>query len=239
MLRPHPACAHPPCAAALAPPPARSAHPPRRGQQGLPGAPRASPRRMRQRWAEHHGWQRWRPGRGSARGGGGDPWEEATRARRRERRRQRPGGGGSPCRIQPPWPARGRLAAPWPAGRRRKREGGRSARSQSLPILLGMAEAPPSQSPKQTPPLPPLQQDPAAGGREDMLACLAALEVALLPCLPTRELPAVDRSLLFSHQEYEPPTQLFRSRFCCRQVSWCIVDRDTAPLLARCSLFCL
>ncbi|KAG2624740.1 mediator of RNA polymerase II transcription subunit 28-like [Panicum virgatum] len=61
---------------------------------------------------------------------------------------------------------------------------------------------PPSQSPAQTPP-PPHQQPqptPGAGGREDMLACVAALEAALLPCLPARELQAVDRSLQSSHQ---------------------------------------
>ncbi|KAG2616497.1 mediator of RNA polymerase II transcription subunit 28-like [Panicum virgatum] len=53
------------------------------------------------------------------------------------------------------------------------------------------------------PPPPPHQQpqpSPGAGGREDMLACVAALEVALLPCLPARELQAVDRSLQSSHQ---------------------------------------
>ncbi|CAN6326744.1 unnamed protein product [Urochloa humidicola] len=62
-----------------------------------------------------------------------------------------------------------------------------------------MAEPPPSQSPAQTPPPPP-QPAPGAGGREDMLACVAALEAALLPCLPARELQAVDRSLQSSHQ---------------------------------------
>ncbi|RLN30104.1 mediator of RNA polymerase II transcription subunit 28 [Panicum miliaceum] len=66
-----------------------------------------------------------------------------------------------------------------------------------------MAEPPPpSQSPAQTPPPPQHQQQPTpgAGGREDMLACVAALEAALLPCLPARELQAVDRSLQSSHQ---------------------------------------
>ncbi|CAN6340682.1 unnamed protein product [Urochloa humidicola] len=62
-----------------------------------------------------------------------------------------------------------------------------------------MTEPPPSQSPAQTPPPPP-QPTPGAGGREDMLACVAALEAALLPCLPARELQAVDRSLQSSHQ---------------------------------------
>ncbi|CAN6349761.1 unnamed protein product [Urochloa humidicola] len=62
-----------------------------------------------------------------------------------------------------------------------------------------MAEPPPSQSPAQTPPPPPHQQPqpaPGTGGRDDMLACVAAL----LPCLPARELQAVDRSLQSSHQ---------------------------------------
>ncbi|GJM94651.1 hypothetical protein PR202_ga11317 [Eleusine coracana subsp. coracana] len=54
-----------------------------------------------------------------------------------------------------------------------------------------MAEPPPSQSPAQT---------SAAGGREDILACVSALEAALLPCLPARELQAVDRSLQSAHQ---------------------------------------
>jgi len=70
-----------------------------------------------------------------------------------------------------------------------------------------MADPTPSQSPAQTPPPPPAQHAPAAGGREDMLACVAALEAALLPCLPARELQAVDRSLQSSHQSTDrrPP----------------------------------
>nr|BAK04691.1 predicted protein [Hordeum vulgare subsp. vulgare] len=64
-----------------------------------------------------------------------------------------------------------------------------------------MAEPPPppSQSPAQTPP-PTQPQTPAATARDDMMACVAALEAALLPCLPARELQAVDRSLQSSHQ---------------------------------------
>ncbi|KAF0926480.1 hypothetical protein E2562_025321 [Oryza meyeriana var. granulata] len=65
-----------------------------------------------------------------------------------------------------------------------------------------MAE-PPSLSPAQTPPPPPPQQQqqgPAESARDDMMACVAALEAALLPCLPARELQAVDRSLQSSHQ---------------------------------------
>uniref|UniRef100_A0A0E0DM86 Mediator of RNA polymerase II transcription subunit 28 n=1 Tax=Oryza meridionalis TaxID=40149 RepID=A0A0E0DM86_9ORYZ len=65
-----------------------------------------------------------------------------------------------------------------------------------------MAE-PPSQSPAQTPLPPPQaaqQQGPGESARDDMMACVAALEAALLPCLPARELQAVDRSLQSSHQ---------------------------------------
>ena len=68
-----------------------------------------------------------------------------------------------------------------------------------------MAEPPPppSQSPAQTPP-PTQQQTPAATARDEMMACVAALEAALLPCLPARELQAVDRSLQSSHQSTYP-----------------------------------
>ncbi|KAK9274294.1 hypothetical protein L1049_019108 [Liquidambar formosana] len=36
--------------------------------------------------------------------------------------------------------------------------------------------------------------------REDMIVCVGALEAALLPCLPARELQAIDRSPHPSHQ---------------------------------------
>ncbi|XP_035549326.1 mediator of RNA polymerase II transcription subunit 28-like [Juglans regia] len=36
--------------------------------------------------------------------------------------------------------------------------------------------------------------------RDDMIACVMALEAALLPCLPARELQAIDRSPHPSHQ---------------------------------------
>ena len=109
-----------------------------------------------------------------------------------------------------------------------------------------MAEPPPpSQSPAQTPP-PPHQQPqptPGAGGREDMLACVAALEAALLPCLPARELQAVDRSLQSSHQStarrpivsfpYSPRCRLTFDPLGCAagQVSWCLISpwRRRAP----------
>uniref|UniRef100_A0A5B6ZST4 Putative mediator of RNA polymerase II transcription subunit 28 n=1 Tax=Davidia involucrata TaxID=16924 RepID=A0A5B6ZST4_DAVIN len=45
---------------------------------------------------------------------------------------------------------------------------------------------------------PQLQSSPSP--REDMVACVMALEAALLPCLPARELQAIDRSPHPSHQ---------------------------------------
>ncbi|XP_059437819.1 mediator of RNA polymerase II transcription subunit 28 [Corylus avellana] len=45
---------------------------------------------------------------------------------------------------------------------------------------------------------PQLQSSPPA--RDDMVACVMALEAALLPCLPARELQAIDRSPHPSHQ---------------------------------------
>ncbi|KAF7131543.1 hypothetical protein RHSIM_Rhsim09G0186400 [Rhododendron simsii] len=48
-------------------------------------------------------------------------------------------------------------------------------------------------------PLDPQLQS-ASPPREDMIACVMALEAALLPCLPARELQAIDRSPHPSHQ---------------------------------------
>ncbi|KAI8540221.1 hypothetical protein RHMOL_Rhmol09G0245200 [Rhododendron molle] len=48
-------------------------------------------------------------------------------------------------------------------------------------------------------PLDPQLQSPSPP-REDMIACVMALEAALLPCLPARELQAIDRSPHPSHQ---------------------------------------
>uniref|UniRef100_A0A0D9WCZ6 Mediator of RNA polymerase II transcription subunit 28 n=1 Tax=Leersia perrieri TaxID=77586 RepID=A0A0D9WCZ6_9ORYZ len=63
-----------------------------------------------------------------------------------------------------------------------------------------MAE-PPAQTPPPTSAASTQQQQgPAESTREGMMACVAALEAALLPCLPARELQAVDRSLQSSHQ---------------------------------------
>lgn len=44
------------------------------------------------------------------------------------------------------------------------------------------------------------QQQPQGAAREDMIGCVMALEAALLPCLPARELQAIDRSPHPSHQ---------------------------------------
>ncbi|KAH7655040.1 mediator of RNA polymerase II transcription subunit 28 protein [Dioscorea alata] len=55
----------------------------------------------------------------------------------------------------------------------------------------------PSQPPS---PVPLTQQSQQRQQRDEMMACVAALEAALLPCLPARELQAVDRSVHSSHQ---------------------------------------
>ncbi|KAJ0976284.1 hypothetical protein J5N97_018249 [Dioscorea zingiberensis] len=44
------------------------------------------------------------------------------------------------------------------------------------------------------------QQSQQRQQRDEMMGCVAALEAALLPCLPARELQAVDRSVHSSHQ---------------------------------------
>ncbi|KAL3648055.1 Mediator of RNA polymerase II transcription subunit 28 [Castilleja foliolosa] len=41
---------------------------------------------------------------------------------------------------------------------------------------------------------------PQSPSSEDMISCVMALEAALLPCLPARELQAIDRSPHPSHQ---------------------------------------
>lgn len=46
-------------------------------------------------------------------------------------------------------------------------------------------------------------QSPSSKG--DMIDCVIALERALLPCLPARELQAIDRSAHPSHQSKIPP----------------------------------
>ncbi|KAF9620754.1 hypothetical protein IFM89_014358 [Coptis chinensis] len=44
------------------------------------------------------------------------------------------------------------------------------------------------------------QQVPPPQQKQDMTECVAALEAALLPCLPARELQAIDRSPHPTHQ---------------------------------------
>ncbi|KAK9084255.1 hypothetical protein Scep_030726 [Stephania cephalantha] len=44
------------------------------------------------------------------------------------------------------------------------------------------------------------QQMHSLTAKEDMISCVMALEAALLPCLPARELQAIDRSPHPSHQ---------------------------------------
>ncbi|KAI4319373.1 hypothetical protein MLD38_032976 [Melastoma candidum] len=44
------------------------------------------------------------------------------------------------------------------------------------------------------------QSQPQPVENENMMACVSALEAALLPCLPARELQAIDRSPHPSHQ---------------------------------------
>ncbi|KAK8654348.1 hypothetical protein V6N13_128317 [Hibiscus sabdariffa] len=48
--------------------------------------------------------------------------------------------------------------------------------------------------------LDPLIQSPQSSSRDDMISWVVALETALLPCLPARELQAIDRSPHPSHQ---------------------------------------
>ncbi|PNX74990.1 hypothetical protein L195_g030920 [Trifolium pratense] len=53
------------------------------------------------------------------------------------------------------------------------------------------------QLPSSPPPPPP--------SKDDMISCVMALEAALLPCLPARELQAIDRSPHPSHQIMSTP----------------------------------
>jgi hypothetical protein len=57
-------------------------------------------------------------------------------------------------------------------------------------------------------------QAPAAGRREDMSVCVKVLEAALLLCLPTREVQAVDRSLLPAHRSMYEPSSFHSSSLC-------------------------
>lgn len=50
----------------------------------------------------------------------------------------------------------------------------------------------------------PQIQSPQGSSRDDMISWVVALETALLPCLPARELQAIDRSSHPSHQSQLP-----------------------------------
>ncbi|KAK7266863.1 hypothetical protein RIF29_19521 [Crotalaria pallida] len=45
-----------------------------------------------------------------------------------------------------------------------------------------------------------LPSSPPSNSKDDMVSCVTALETSLLPCLPARELQAIDRSPHPSHQ---------------------------------------
>ncbi|KAK8570242.1 hypothetical protein V6N13_002935 [Hibiscus sabdariffa] len=63
--------------------------------------------------------------------------------------------------------------------------------------------------------LDPQIQSPQSSSRDDMISWVVALETALLPCLPARELQAIDRSPHPSHQKYpiSDAFSLFKARF--------------------------
>lgn len=67
----------------------------------------------------------------------------------------------------------------------------------------------PSTGTLQSPPQQPPQNPQLQPGKEEMLQCVTALEAALLPCLPARELQAIDRSPHPSHQSISLPFFLF------------------------------
>uniref|UniRef100_A0A803M9I9 Mediator of RNA polymerase II transcription subunit 28 n=1 Tax=Chenopodium quinoa TaxID=63459 RepID=A0A803M9I9_CHEQI len=50
----------------------------------------------------------------------------------------------------------------------------------------------PSTGTLQSPPQQPPKTPPIQAGKDEMLQCVTALEAALLPCLPARELQAID-----------------------------------------------
>lgn len=73
--------------------------------------------------------------------------------------------------------------------------------------LPGIRSRVSSRSPMSVEALPAQMESPSASSpsqRDEMMACVVALEAALLPCLPARELQAVDRSVHSSHQSRSP-----------------------------------
>ncbi|KAL6339854.1 hypothetical protein AAG906_034942 [Vitis piasezkii] len=76
------------------------------------------------------------------------------------------------------------------------------------------------------PPLPP--------PRQDMIACVMALEAALLPCLPARELQAIDRSPHPSHQiDVERHARDFMEAAKKLQVYFISLQREDQPTKAE------
>ncbi|XP_034689880.1 mediator of RNA polymerase II transcription subunit 28 [Vitis riparia] len=91
-----------------------------------------------------------------------------------------------------------------------------------------MAEQPPQVDP-QAAAGPPLQPP-----RQDMIACVMALEAALLPCLPARELQAIDRSPHPSHQiDVERHARDFMEAAKKLQVYFISLQREDQPTKAE------
>ncbi|XP_058221175.1 mediator of RNA polymerase II transcription subunit 28-like [Rhododendron vialii] len=81
--------------------------------------------------------------------------------------------------------------------------------------------------------LDPQLQSPSAP-REDMIACVMALEAALLPCLPARELQAIDRSPHPSHQiDVERHARDFMEAAKKLQLYFVGLERDDQPTKAE------
>ncbi|KAI8550031.1 hypothetical protein RHMOL_Rhmol06G0072700 [Rhododendron molle] len=70
--------------------------------------------------------------------------------------------------------------------------------------------------------------------RGDMIACVMALEAALLPCLPARELQAIDRSPHPSHQiDVERHARDFMESAKKLQLYFVGLERDDQPTKAE------
>ncbi|KAG5543541.1 hypothetical protein RHGRI_016318 [Rhododendron griersonianum] len=81
--------------------------------------------------------------------------------------------------------------------------------------------------------LDPQLQSPSPP-REDMIACVMALEAALLPCLPARELQAIDRSPHPSHQiDVERHARDFMEAAKKLQIYFVGLERDDQPTKAE------
>ncbi|KAF7141328.1 hypothetical protein RHSIM_Rhsim06G0059700 [Rhododendron simsii] len=81
--------------------------------------------------------------------------------------------------------------------------------------------------------LDPQLQSPSPP-REDMIACVMALEAALLPCLPARELQAIDRSPHPSHQiDVERHARDFMEAAKKLQLYFVGLERDDQPTKAE------